>query len=359
MAIEKLDQSTWHIEAGLNAPDSRGLSSTGVSMSHAADTRENIRPSSITSRVPELWAHSQAGDRSSRSAFSSEASQSPWRPTAGPWGSPPPPRPAARPVSTDTAHLQQQARLNFASSAVSLQTGLTHGLAALSNFRHGNYLLGLHYGASAPGYFLVGVSQAFNGLSNLAKANGQNGIGKQLKEWADYFRAGGGPLAGFGRVLRDMNTALTTLADPNKSAYERQRDLAYALGTILNTAGASGNAVGALTGNPNVLLHNVEMALANSGSTLRGWQNLQRNAQGLSNALSPFNLRNVAAYGVGMIYGLSEASAGMGHALAAALKESGYTLAGEALADLSTRAHNVSLLASNTQILINSLIPAT
>lgn len=358
MAIESVIQSSWHAGAGMKLADNRDVSLTHASPDHAAGTQGGAGISAVTPPVPEHWFAPQAGNRSSRSAFSSEASQSSWRPTAGPWGSQPP-RPAARPVSTDTAHLQQQARLNFASSAVSLQTGLTHGLAALSNFRHGNYLLGLHYGASAPGYFLVGVSQAFSGLSNLAKANGQNGIGKQLKEWADYFRAGGGPLAGFGRVLRDMNTALTTLADPNKSAYERQRDLAYALGTILNTAGASGNAVGALTGNPNVLLHNVETALANSGSTLRGWQNLQRNAQGLSNALSPFSLRNVAAYGAGMVYGLSEASAGMGHALAAALKESGYTLVGEALADLSTRAHNVSLLASNTQILINSLIPAT
>jgi len=352
MIVERVDWHVLHVENGVNSSVNEGVSHASR---HAEATHGDMRPSSITWGGPQLWlSQQQQGSRSSRALFSQEVSQSPWRPIPSPWGR----RPSLPPASTHITNFQRNAHLDFESAAVSLQTGLVHGVTAIRDFQNGRYLLGLHYGVSTSGNLLVGVSQVLSGLSNVAKAAGRDRIGNQLKDFSNYFRAGGGPLAGFGRSLRDMDTALTTLADPTKSTYEKQRDLAFAIGTILNTAGASGSAVSALTGNPGAFLRRAEAALAESGGILRGLQNLQRNAQGLNNALSPFNLRNVSAYGAGVIYGLSEASAGMGHALAQALKESGYTRASEAMTVISSRVHNISLLASNTQLLINAVVPA-
>ncbi|WP_188793091.1 hypothetical protein [Dyella nitratireducens] len=360
MMVERIDGHVLHVENGVNSAANEGMPHP---FSQAEATQGSIRPSSLASGGSRLWLPQQQGSRSNRALFSQEESQSPWRPTIGPWGgqpgSPPVRQPSPPPVPAGVTDFQRHARLDFESAAVSLQTGLVHGVTAIGDFQNGRYLLGLNYGVSTFGNLLQGTSQVLSGLSNVAKATGQNHVGNQLKDFSNYLRAGGGPLAGFGRSLRDIDTALTTLADRTKSPYEKQRDLAFAIGTILNTAGASGSAVSALTGNPDEFLRRVETRLADSGGILRGLQNLQRNAQGLNNALSPFNLRNVSAYGAGVIYGLSEASAGLGHALAQALKESGYTRASEALTAISERAHNISLLASNTQLLINTLVPAT
>lgn len=361
MVIERMSPISSRIENHLDSAVDQGLPLTHAFIREAENMRGNLRPGSITSRVPKGWHEPQAGGSANRSTPNSESSQSPWRPSLGPWRWRPSPKQASAsaPAPKGWTDLRQKAVLAFRSSAVSLKTGLTHSIAAITNFRDGKYLPGLHYAVSAPGYFLTGVGQFLDGISYIAKATGRSDDADNFQRLSKSFGALGSPLAGMGRSLRDLDTALATLANPASSFFERQRDLQLALGTILNAAGASGNAASALTGNPDVLLQNVQTAIANSGTILRGFKNLQRNAEGLSRAFSPLNPRNVLAYSAGVAYGCAEAYSGMCSALAHALKVSGYTRASEALSTLGQDARNVFLLASNAQILINSLVPAT
>jgi hypothetical protein len=280
--------------------------------------------------------------------------QRPFTPTKRPEASP---HPAS---STNDQHrqLRESARSKLNQAHVSLQTAAAHFTASITNFQSNHYLLGMHYAVSSAGSVMAAGSNMLGGLADLAKAQDQRDIGKRVQDAANYIQPGGGPVAALARSLRDMDTALTTLADPTKNFYEKQRDLAYAIGSILYTAGASGHAWHALTGKPNELVARLNATLSNSGDILRGLQNLQRNAQGLSDAVEQSNTRNIASYGSGVIYSVGEMTSGLGRTMAQALKDSGYSEASEALMTLSTRAQNVGFLASNTQIMINSLWPA-
>ncbi|RDS79206.1 hypothetical protein DWU98_18820 [Dyella monticola] len=262
-----------------------------------------------------------------------------------------------RAFQSQASGLRNSAKSKFQSANVALKTASVHLTAAVKNSRNGRSLLGLHYFMSAGGNLMAAASSTMAACADLAMSRRQDQIGKQLRQAARYFQLGGSPLAGLGRSLRDVDTALTTLSDPQKTPYQKQRDLAFAVSSILSNAGITTNAWSALTGNPHAFVTKLGALLLNSGSALRGIQNLQRNAQGLSEALEQRNARNIASYGAGVIYGLGESMSGFGRAVAQSLKESGYSQAANALMDMSMRAQNVGTIASNAQILINTLWP--
>jgi len=260
-------------------------------------------------------------------------------------------------AQAQATRLRSSARSKFQSANVSLKTASVHLTAAVNNARNGRSLLGLHYFMSAGGHLMAASSGTMAAFADLAMSRRQPQIGKQLQQAARYFQLGGSPLAGLGRALRDVDTALTSLADPQKTPYQKQRDLALAVGSILSNAGITTNAWSALTGNPQAFVAKLGALVLSSGSALRGIRNLQRNAQGLSDALEQGNTRNIAAFGAGVIYGLGESMSGLGRGVALALKQSGYSQAADALMNMSMRAQSVGTIASDAQILINTLWP--
>lgn len=343
------------------------MSTQGPSLSWLERTDEGGRASRERDPVRSS-AHQASFDRAGnpiRSDWAANAALwTPSEPMAGATGRHASVTPYATPgaASGSMAQLQRSAKDKLNNAGQALGTAVSHLTASADGLRAGRYLRGMHYLVSAMGNLTGAGHNTLGGLADLAQAHGHGDIAKELRQYASHLSLGAGPLGGFGRALRDVDTALTTLADPGKNAYEKQRDLNFALGSVLNAVGVSSRAWQQVSGSSNELIKQVNTALANSGNILRGVENIQRNAQGLRDALGSGSFRDIASYGSGTLYGLGETASGLGRALAQALKASGsgpgkeaFVQAGEALEELSSKAQSIGIMASNAQILINSL----